>query len=350
MATGDFDWDRQREVFEAARRRLLEILRDTPERVWQPGELTRAATSPDVSGTVMSLALAALVQDGELAVDRDLTVRLAVVKADQSESAPASPGQGRTPRDVIAEACERLLPPAQLTGSLEATSRARREGWEEGVRELSEALAELLSSSAEETPRETVARLIFQAHGGADWPNTTPQARDEYLRYAHEALSPDEAERGGLAGPARPAERASMSTERVGMQVAPEAVAALRDLLFDPAMRGVGYSEFVLRAVRVARAELAAPPAAARDEGSEEAPAREEWQVVGYDRDSTVPEVLWPQSGVPCPAEAEARRWLNEDAPREYDPPLDRIVVQCRIVTETEWVDVPAREEGGDAQ
>lgn len=44
--------------------------------------------------------------------------------------------------------------------------------------------------------------------------------------------------------------------ERVPINVAPSARQALRDLLWEPEMRGVGYSEFILRAVDAAIEEL----------------------------------------------------------------------------------------------
>lgn len=43
---------------------------------------------------------------------------------------------------------------------------------------------------------------------------------------------------------------------RVGFNIAPSARRALRDLLYEPEMRGVGYSEFILRAVNAAIEEL----------------------------------------------------------------------------------------------
>lgn len=43
--------------------------------------------------------------------------------------------------------------------------------------------------------------------------------------------------------------------QRVPIDIDPEVRRALRDLLFEDYMRGVGYSEFIRRAVAVARAE-----------------------------------------------------------------------------------------------
>ncbi len=44
--------------------------------------------------------------------------------------------------------------------------------------------------------------------------------------------------------------------KRVAIQIAPSARQALSNLLYQREMRGVGYSEFILRAVDVAVAEL----------------------------------------------------------------------------------------------
>lgn len=57
---------------------------------------------------------------------------------------------------------------------------------------------------------------------------------------------------GETTGPVSPG-------QRVGMNVAPEARQALSDLLYAPGMRGVGYSEFLLRAVERAQEELDQP-------------------------------------------------------------------------------------------
>lgn len=56
--------------------------------------------------------------------------------------------------------------------------------------------------------------------------------------------------RNALRGPS---EWTPPSTQRVDLQVHPEVVASLRDLLFESDMRGVGYSEFIRRAIRTAQ-------------------------------------------------------------------------------------------------
>lgn len=47
----------------------------------------------------------------------------------------------------------------------------------------------------------------------------------------------------------------ALSAERAPILIHPDARRALRDLLWESDMRGVGYSEFILRAVAAARAE-----------------------------------------------------------------------------------------------
>lgn len=56
-----------------------------------------------------------------------------------------------------------------------------------------------------------------------------------------------------LAGPARDTARGD---ERVPMNVHPDVRDDLRNLLFEPEMRAVGYSEFLARAVAACRQEI----------------------------------------------------------------------------------------------
>lgn len=44
--------------------------------------------------------------------------------------------------------------------------------------------------------------------------------------------------------------------ERVSINISPSARTALRELLWQPEMRGVGYSEFIIRAVEIASWEI----------------------------------------------------------------------------------------------
>jgi hypothetical protein len=47
------------------------------------------------------------------------------------------------------------------------------------------------------------------------------------------------------------------TADRIPIEVHPEVVARLRSLLFEPELRGVGYSEFISRACEMAETEIA---------------------------------------------------------------------------------------------
>jgi hypothetical protein len=50
--------------------------------------------------------------------------------------------------------------------------------------------------------------------------------------------------------------RSPETDERVPINIAPDVRKRLRDLLFEPEMRGVGYSAFINRAVEAAETEI----------------------------------------------------------------------------------------------
>lgn len=55
---------------------------------------------------------------------------------------------------------------------------------------------------------------------------------------------------------AYPSDEPNLGQERVELRIAPQAREELRNLLHRREMRGVGYSEFILRAVELAKAEI----------------------------------------------------------------------------------------------
>lgn len=56
-----------------------------------------------------------------------------------------------------------------------------------------------------------------------------------------------------------PSTKPPCERERVPIEIAPDVRTRLRNLLFHPEMRAVGYSEFISRALDMAEAELASP-------------------------------------------------------------------------------------------